>query len=169
MALLGIFAALVLLWLLFRGIWDLSFEPPQVLPENPIRLKCAVGGFVEVVGECYHEANIRRARRSAEPREHFHLFWAGLEHEPNNRADPNAVKVHFNGLTLGYLSRSDARTFLKAHRAALGSGRPIVCEARILGGTREKPNLGVFLDFWLEVEERQPIGLDEQGHGRRGA
>lgn len=164
---------LLLVWRFSRGGCFLWMEPsygmPQVVPHDAIRLKAAVGGFVEVVGESHYQLNIRRAKGAASRVQHWHEFWARLEHEPTNRVDPNAVRVMFKTLTLGYLKRDEAKEFLRSHREALRSNRPIFCEARILGGTWGKPSYGVFLDFWLDSEERHGLGLDEQGHGRRGA
>src|SRR5688500_13504911 len=39
------------------------------------------------------------------------LVEAVLVHEDNNRHDPRAVRVQVDGLTVGYLSRGDARAY----------------------------------------------------------
>jgi uncharacterized membrane protein len=152
---------LVALWMFVVGKAWIFIEPtygqPQVLPSDAIRLERTFGDSVEVVGESHYQLNIRRAKGSANKVRHWREFWARLEHEPTNRVDPNAVRVGFNSLTLGYLKRDDARHFLDSHRDALRSKRPIFCEARIVGGTWGKPNYGVFLDFDLDADEDQEL------------
>jgi hypothetical protein len=162
-AVLGIVLAGAL-WLQYGGgRQSVRWAAPeiQVLPENAIRLGGRVGGFVEVVGESNYQGALREMRASAEMRRASDELWAGLEPEPTNPHDPNAVRVHFDGQTVGYLCRADAKEFLKTHIEAIESGRPIFCRARLIGGTFDKPRLGIMLDFMLFKEKRLKQGLDE--------
>lgn len=145
--------ALIVVFLMCRD--DASPGQAQKLPENAIRLRQVLAGFVEVIGVSRYQSSCKRAWAAARERDNFREFWAGLEPEPKNPIDPGAVRVHFEGETLGYLSRDDAETFLDTHAEAVSSGRPIFCVARPLGGSNEKPSIGIFLDFDLEEEFRQ--------------
>jgi hypothetical protein len=60
----------------------------------------------------------------------------------------NAVAVQIDGLTVGYLCRTDARRY---QRRLLTLERPLVVPAKLIGGTDDKPSFGVLLDC-REVE-----------------
>ena len=92
-----------------------------------------------VVGESHYQPALRDIR-DAEGRE----FTAFLEVEPDNPHDSNAVRVvgPYGG-TIGYLPRSAARR----SRAIVAKTGRIEVEAKMLGGTREKPTIGVWLDW----------------------
>ncbi len=135
-------------------------DQPQTLPENAIRLGGGVGGFIEVVGESRYQEACQKARASGQTVGNYREFWAALEPEPTNPADSEAVRVHLDGQTLGYLTRGDARTFRKTHVEAISSGRPVFCHARPIGGSRDKPTIGIMLDFLLYEEKRLKQGFD---------
>jgi len=137
-----------------------SFTQPQRLPENAIRLGGGIGGFVDVVGESNYQPAIKGAVSVGERYSEFTELWVCLEPEPTNPVDSNAVRVHFAGRTLGYLSRADAKSFRATHQNAVATGRPIFCRARAFGGSRNKPTIGVFLDFRLWEEVRLKQGMD---------
>jgi hypothetical protein len=101
------------------------------------------GCFVEVVGESFRLDVLRDALDSSEGREaSFFLF-----PEIANEADLNAVAVMTDERKLiGYLTREDApryRQTLFELRARGEIGRAF---GRFVGGTEEKPNIGVWLD-----------------------
>lgn len=155
------FLLLVGLYLYVRSV---SFEVPSV-PENAILLGGGIGGFITVVGESHYQTQLRRAKSCAErvaDRDGYHLeFLSQLEPEPTNAFDCNAVRLLFGGQTVGYLTRADAVTFLQTHAEAIASKRPIFARTRIIGGTWEKPTIGLLLDFSLVEERRLKRGLDE--------
>lgn len=113
-----------------------------LLAQNAIFLRTGVGGFVEVVGESNYQDNIRQI-----PSNMRENFWVQLSPEPTNPHDKKAIAVLYNGLTLGYLSREEAREFHKVNAETLGEGRPIAATAKTIGGSREKPSFGILLDF----------------------
>ena len=68
--------------------------------------------------------------------------------EPDNPYDANAVQVSdLARRTLGYLSRVDAAAHAPAIYALAKRGMPVSCYARLFGGEREKPAIGVWLDL----------------------
>lgn len=79
-----------------------------------------------------------------------------LLREPSNRYDGNAVAVLTRHGQIGYVARDDAEEV--ARRLDWGE-QPECMIARILGGTRDKPNLGVvitvsWLEDWRTVQRR---------------
>lgn len=56
---------------------------------------------------------------------------AVLGREPNNRHDPNAVRVTIDGRVVGYLPREDAKTYQIPLRILEDQRRPAVCRARL--------------------------------------
>ena len=94
-------------------------------------------GYLGVVGESqYQEAllDILRTGRICE---------AALIPEPENPFDVNAVVVKINGKVVGYVPRSHARRY---QRRLLTLAEPLRCPAKLIGGTAEKPHIGVLLD-----------------------
>ncbi|CAB4220275.1 HIRAN domain containing protein [uncultured Caudovirales phage] len=137
-----------------------SNDPLSAPNDNAISLYGGMGGFIEVVGESHYQQAIKRAQGSAKLSDGYERFMAGLEPEPTNPHDSNAVRVHFRGETLGYLTKADAKKFLRTHSGAIGENRPIVCEGLLTGGTKGKPTIGVMLSFLIEKEQRYKRGLD---------
>jgi hypothetical protein len=75
---------------------------------------------LRVVGESFYDSNLRELCGPAE--DHMRQFakTAILTLENENPYDRNAVRVDVDGLTVGHLSRSDAKRFRAAHA---GRGR----------------------------------------------
>lgn len=87
------------------------------------------------------------AKRRTSPGEPIE-FVATLQLEPDNPFDPNAVMVLSDlGEKIGYLSRGDAEDYGPALRAVASKGQSAQCRAKLVGGTREKRNMGVWLDI----------------------
>ena len=89
-----------------------------------------------VVGESFYQGAISKIVR-----EKGREVSAHLELEDDNVFDRKAVKVTIRGLTVGHLSRADARKFRKTY------GRNITCDALITGGREDAPTYGVQLDI----------------------
>jgi hypothetical protein len=99
---------------------------------------------IEVVGESHYLDNLRSIAGRGEVR----LECAALlVPDDDNRHDKNAVKVIIQGKQVGHLSRKLAREY-RAKMAEQGMG-DVVAEvpAIIVGGGKDKPNLGVWLDL----------------------
>ena len=68
--------------------------------------------------------------------------------EPTNAYDANAVRVDASdGSQVGYLSREDAIAYRAVFEALATCGRVGTCRAPLIGGTTEKPSIGVVLDL----------------------
>ena len=71
---------------------------------------------------------------------------AELVHEPNNPYDPNAIAVYAATEIVGYLPRDlaadYATVFRELHQRGYNAGS---CQAKLTGGTDDKPSLGVVL------------------------
>lgn len=98
---------------------------------------------LEVVGESNYQKNIKKVRRNAP-------LLLELHAEPKNPHDKNAVKVvarHSFGrvLLVGYLSRSDAKKYQPKVIAARKAGQIVQLPARVFGGTKQQPSLGVWM------------------------
>ncbi len=123
---------------------------------NPeaIRLRPTVGGFVSAVGKSAYLDELKEILRRTPIHKGSYGTIATLSPEPSNQHDPNAIRVLIGNTPVGYLSRVDAKTFRKSHVAAIASEQHIQCKARLTGGTYERPNIGVFLDFNIKEEVR---------------
>lgn len=103
-------------------------------------------GFVAVVGESHYQETLLQLKTALDTLERDPpAFEAFLIPEPENPHDPNAVAVATPAREkIGYLSRDVARSY---HKALLKQGTLVSCPAELVGGTREKPAIGVVLDF----------------------
>ena len=71
-----------------------------------------------------------------------------LAREPDNPFDGNAIKVMTADLEIiGYLSRDNAKRYQKAFDVWANEGYLIKCQAKLVGGTKEKKNIGAWLDL----------------------
>jgi hypothetical protein len=99
-------------------------------------------GYLGVVGESHYQDTLRQVAIDGK------LCSATLVPEPDNVFDVNAVAVQISGMTVGYLSRPEARRY---QRRLLALEHAMVVPAKLIGGTDEKPSFGVLLDC-REVE-----------------
>ena len=99
----------------------------------------------EVVGEAYHQAAFEKiCGPRCEEGESLEVSVV-LVPEPANQFDPNAVAVTVNGLTVGYLARSDASMYVQM----FGKKR-LPCTGMIVGGwenDKSKGHYGIRLDI----------------------
>lgn len=61
-----------------------------------------------IVGEQSYQNNLKKIAGPKEDKSKFFECYAKVSSEPFNQYDKNAVKVEINGLTVGYLSKSEA-------------------------------------------------------------
>jgi len=123
--------------------------------ENTIFLSGGIGGFIEVVGESQYQKALKEAKKSSAMGTKYLELFVGVEPEPNNQHDSNAVRVHWLDETLGYLTRTGAKVFLKSHKDAIDDGRPILCNGYLTGGMEGKPDLGIMVSFNIYEEKRR--------------
>ena len=99
-------------------------------------------GFLRVSGESHYQDALKAAMQSKP--EFEPTFEATLVAEPSNEFDPNAVAVIIAPFgKVGYVPKAVAERFQKVVRAAR---QPVHCQAKLHGGTSEKPSIGVALD-----------------------
>ncbi|MEQ1209325.1 hypothetical protein [Acinetobacter pittii] len=65
--------------------------------------------MVDIVGEQSYQANLRKIAGPKQEKSKYVEVMARVVSEPFNAYDKNAVKIEINGLTVGYLSRNDAK------------------------------------------------------------
>lgn len=92
----------------------------------------------EVVGEASYQNALQRVAGKGEVR---HCCSAMLQPENDNQYDAQAVRVAIDGLTVGYLSKNDARRYRRSRGESA-----VQSPAMIVGGGRGR-SLGVWLAF----------------------
>jgi len=65
--------------------------------------------LVDIVGEQSYQANLRKIAGPKQEKSKYVEVTARVVSEPFNAYDKNAVKIEISGLTVGYLSRDDAK------------------------------------------------------------
>ena len=99
-------------------------------------------GFLGLSGESHYQDALKAAKQSTAELEP--TFEATLVAEPSNEFDPNAVAVIIAPFgKVGYVPKAAAERFQKIVRAAR---QPVHCQAKLLGGTSDRPLIGVVLD-----------------------
>jgi hypothetical protein len=114
-----------------------------------------------VHGESFYGQAIRKTVPTCwEDEEDDRVFQAFLIAEPNNKYDANAVGVWSACGQVGHLPRDEAAHYRALFDALHGRGYDgASCEAYMVGGTPEKPNIGIVLRL-----SGPEICLDELNH-----
>lgn len=103
------------------------------------------GAFeVETVGESHFQEHLDRVAGGKTPEGHQLEVEAVLVLEDENPADPKAVRVDVAGLTVGYLSRANARQYRKQLDRQGCSGMNLACTALIVGGWQREGDAGYY-------------------------
>jgi hypothetical protein len=124
--------------------------PPTPIPIIPhsVDLGDGVGFEMGIVGEGYYGVEIRRIAGRPQAQGTSVEFMVTLLPEPTNQHDPNAVVVLSDrSKTIGYLSREHAVDYGPVFAALAAHGQVAQCRAKMFGGTKAKPNIGVWLDI----------------------
>lgn len=120
-------------------------HPPTVAPN----CSTGTGDFnVEVVGEQAYQDELRRLLQATGPER---VVVVDVRPEPANKFDRNAVVVLSpQGRTMGYLPK-DAMWIVQPVLAAFvrANGGRAVCLGHLVGGTVDKPMIGIWLDLDL--------------------
>lgn len=105
---------------------------------------------LEIVGESNYQPALKRARAQSDG--HSRIVNVSVVREADNPYDGNAVKVvNANGDTIGYLARPEAARYAPVmDRKGMAE---IACRALLLGGTRDKPSIGA----WLNLPEPERL------------
>jgi len=131
-------------WLLCLLGSSKSDKPVANLPGN--------GSYLcNVVGESNYQVALEKICGGYSENGHEKIVLATLIQEDDNHYDSKAVRVDINGMTVGYLSRENARQY----RQRLKRGITATCSARIVGGWDRgggnKGYFGVKLDLSTDV------------------
>jgi hypothetical protein len=95
---------------------------------------------LEIVGESHYVPHLKALLSRGDS-------WdAYLIREPKNPYDANAVAVHIDGGCVGYVCRDDALEIAPILDAMLARRQAVMMHVTLWGGTRDKPNVGVFGD-----------------------
>jgi hypothetical protein len=107
-----------------------------------VEMSAGPAGFLGLSGESHYQDALRAAKQSKAELEP--TFEATLVAEPSNEFGPNAVAVIIAPFgKVGYVPKAAAERFQKIVSAAT---QPVHCQAKLRGGTSEKPLIGVVLD-----------------------
>jgi len=124
---------------------------PPITPTSlsrPVDLGDGIGFEMGIVGEGHYGVELRRIAGTRQARGESVEFIATLQPEPTNPYDPQAVVVFSDrGKTIGYLSREHAMEYGPVFAALAANGQTAQCKAKLFGGTKAKPNIGVWLDI----------------------
>ena len=91
----------VIIWFILKGK-KAANETKASLVSN------SVSYTYNIVGEQSYQNNLKKIAGPKEEESKFFECYAKVSSEPFNQYDKNAVKVEINGLTVGYLSKSEA-------------------------------------------------------------
>ena len=133
--------------------------PPVNVPYSWLQVPAFrhAGHFVNVVGESNYQPALEAASGGRTDKgARVPLVTAVLVREPQNRYDPNAVRVDVGGQTVGYLSRNEAPVFHSVLAGVSNMGRHATCRAWLTGGWWRPPSdsgsFGIKLDLHPELQ-----------------
>jgi hypothetical protein len=126
-----------------------SSQISPIVLENCIELR--KGGYQDVVGE----SNYRKAFEHVAAKKSTGEINAKvvLAREPANKFDKNAVRVHIDGLTLGYLPREDAPEWSRLLDHLDSQGKSALVNARIWWDLEADSEFEPFGSVQLDVAE----------------
>ncbi|MBX9850113.1 MAG: HIRAN domain-containing protein [Rhodocyclaceae bacterium] len=137
-------------WFLLRPIIagfkeEISDAPFSQVKQQPTSYTWPELGLFEfeVVGESHYQQALSRIAQSSVDR----TVVAVLIPEDQNKYDKNAVRVDVDGMTVGYLSREDAKSFRRRLSQKQLSGKATLCGAQIYGGPLPEKSFGIWLDI----------------------
>lgn len=153
LAVLAVWGVLgLLIWVWIKGKKSTSPAKPPKTAGPPAHEWPRLDEFeFEVVGESFYQEAIRKIAGEHGKESANVETMALLIPDENNPHDEKAVRIDINGMTVGHMSRQDARSF----RRRLGAKKlgPVVttCHALIVGGHTmrdgSKASNGVQLDI----------------------
>jgi hypothetical protein len=122
----------------------------ETIPDDAIQLPRGAG--LAIVGESRRRAEIQAVVGGPHHDAVYETRWARLVREPDNPADPDAIKVLIGGRHVGYLTRGDAQRYRSVVRELEATG-PLYCRADIRGGwDRGRGDRGDY-GIWLDIGE----------------
>lgn len=106
----------------------------------------------EVVGESNYQKTLSNLAGEHGTSSADRQLRATLLLENSNSHDSKAVAVQINGSTVGYLSRSDARSYRRRFGQKGLSGIDATCDALIVGGGTKKSGEKLFYGVKLDIK-----------------
>lgn len=107
---------------------------------QPARLVAGPLIDIDIVGESFHSDTLARLKRKYGDGE----LQIVLRPEPTNPYDKHAVAVYVDDMVVGHLAKKMAKDWQPMILAAEADGFLCAGPAQLLGGTPDKPNIGVF-------------------------
>ncbi|MGP4770898.1 HIRAN domain-containing protein [Acinetobacter oleivorans] len=102
----------------------------------------------EIVGESSYQENIKKFAIQRENKGCFIKVIAKIIREPTNKYDKNACRVVINGLTVGYLPRNNAESWVRLlNKLNIHETAQINVNAVIVGGGSAEYSYGVRLNI----------------------
>jgi len=102
----------------------------------------------EIVGESSYQENIKKFAIQRENKGCFTKVIAKIIREPTNKYDKNACRVVINGLTVGYLPRNNAESWVRLlNKLNIHETAQINVNAVIVGGGSAEYSYGVRLNI----------------------
>lgn len=128
---------LILIIVVFVALYIVNRNKSQVSSDVNPRMNTTHSYTYNIVGEESYQSNIAKIAGKKEIHSKFFEIPAKVISEPNNKFDPNAIKVEINGYTVGYLPKDEARKL---------SGKKIkkVVPAVINGGWHDEKSEGSY-------------------------
>jgi hypothetical protein len=106
---------------------------------------------LDIVGESKYQSTLEKICGGRTEEGHEKIVQATLIHEDDNPYDNKAIRVDIDGMTVGYLSRENAREYRTRLKEAGHPGITATCSAIIVGGwdrgARDRGHFGVKLDL----------------------
>jgi hypothetical protein len=106
---------------------------------------------LDIVGESKYQSALEEICGGRTEEGHKKIVQATLIHEDDNPYDNKAIRVDIGGMSVGYLSRENARQYRKRLNEAGHPGITTTCSAMIVGGWDcggdDKGHFGVKLDI----------------------
>ena len=120
---------------------------------DPIFHWPSIGDFeFEVVGESNYQDALKRIAQTRTKDLREEDFVALLIPEDDNKHDKSAVRVDIEGMTVGYMSRDDARKFRRRLAGKKMAGAVTSCDAMIGGGYERGDGTTAFYGVSLDIK-----------------
>ncbi len=122
--------------------------------ERPPVVKLAGLGtyLVDIVGESHYQHELESICGGRTENGADKIVQAVLIPEDDNPHDKKAVRIEIHGITVGYLSRQNAREYRQRLKEAGHAGIVATCSAKIVGGwdrgEGDRGHFGVKLDLY---------------------
>jgi hypothetical protein len=135
LATVGFFAAC---WYGYKG-WIIRSAGPKAIrkplsTENLFEWPDEGNYHCEIVGESFYQPAIKRLAGTDNEHVNEKEFKAFIVPDNDNRHDDRAVRIDIEGMTVGHLSREDARSFRRRLKSKNLTDQITLCKALIVGG-----------------------------------